>query len=109
MAIKFQQTLTLLGVVGKNGSGTLDGGKAWAHDHVELHVLTDFDSSDPKTLGQTVSVYKVEGYNANFVKASGCVGQRIVCEFEMVTSTKPGVAPRMVCRGFNAEQVRAKA
>lgn len=107
--MKFQQTLTLLGVVGKKGTGTLDNGKGWETDRCELHCLTDFDASDAKTVGQTVTIYRVEDYNANFAKACAAVGQRIVCEFEMVASTKPGVMPKLALRSFAPEQVRSKA
>ncbi|HTF85336.1 MAG TPA: hypothetical protein VL987_12210 [Cellvibrio sp.] len=107
--MKFQNTLTLLGVVGKKGSGKLDNGQDWKTDRVELHFLTDFDLSDAKTAGQTVVVYKLDGFDANYERARGCVGQRVVCEFQMVTSTKPGAMPRLELKGFAPERVSAKA
>lgn len=104
--MKFQNTLTLLGAVAKKGSGTLDNGKAWESNRVELHFLTDFDVADSKAVGQTTVIYKIADADAHFAKAVHCIGQRVVCDFEMVPSTKPGVAPKVELRGFNAEQVK---
>lgn len=107
--MKFQNTLTLLGVVGKKGSGQLDNGKAWTSDRVELHFLVDFDVADAKTAGQTVAIYKLDGFDANYVRATACIGQRVVCEFQMVASTKPGVSPKVELKSFQPEKVNVKA
>lgn len=100
----FQQTVTLLGVVGKKGAGTLDNGQAWATDRVELHCLTAFPSDDSMAVGNTVSVYNVDDYAKNFEFAKSLVGQNIILHMEMIAAKKLGQAPRIVCRNFQPLQ-----
>lgn len=104
--MKFKQSLLLIGVVGKKGSGTLDNGGAWETDRIELHTLGSFDLSDSKAVGKTVTVYKVDDYDANFSKAVKCIDQMIVCDFEMIANKNPGQAPKLVCRGFDLERTQ---
>lgn len=105
--MKFSNTVTLLGVVGKKGNGTLDDGTAWATDRVELHCLTEFDSADSMAHGNTVQVHQIQDYNAHYDKAKACIGQKVVIDFELVASKKLGQAPKMVARSFSAEKVAA--
>lgn len=103
--MKFKNTVMLLGVVGKKGSGTLDNGQAWQTDRVELHVLSDFDSSKTNSVGKTVVVYQIQDFNENYQNAKSCVGQNIVIDFEMVASEKLGQAPKMMARSFVPEKI----
>lgn len=98
--MKFEQTVVLLGVVGKKGNGTLDNGQQWATDRVELHCLSEFPEANAMSVGKTVVVYNVENYSANFEKAKGLVDQEITLQMEMQTSLKIGATPKIFCTGF---------
>lgn len=102
--MKFQNTVTLLGVVGKKGHGKLDNGEEWSTDRVELHVLSDFDSSDSMRHGQTVTVHKLEPFDEHYEKAKSCVGQRVVMDFELVAANKIGQGEKISLRAFKPEK-----
>lgn len=107
--MKFSQDVTLIGVVGKKGSGTLDNGDAWSTDRAELHVLSQFDEADAMAHGQTVNVYQIQDYAANYEAAKLLIDQRITIDFEMVAAKKLGQAPKMVARAFRAANSAKKA
>lgn len=96
----FQQKVTLIGVVGKKGSGKLDNGQAWETDRVELHCLSDFPESDSMATGQTVVVHRVDNYLVNYEPAKKLVGKDILLNMALVPSKKLGQAPAMRCQGF---------
>lgn len=99
--MKFQNTLKLIGVVGKKGAGTLDNGQAWSTDRVELHCLSTFDDTDSMSHGQTVVVHNIENYAENYERAKQLVNRDIIVDFEMVAPKKPGASPKLVARGFH--------
>ena len=101
--MKFEQTATLIGVVGKKGSGKLDNGNDWSTDRVELHCLAAFPDADQMAHGQTAMVYNVEDYAANYDRAKSLIDQRVTLQMEMVPAKKLGQPPRMVCIGFYGE------
>ena len=100
--MKFDQTAILIGVVGKKGTGTLDNGKEWSTDRVELHVDTPFSESDTMAHGSTVTVYNVQDYAANYEKAKSCLHQQIILHMQMEPAKKLGAAPKFVCTGFDS-------
>lgn len=106
--MRFEQTVILLGVVGKKGSGVMDNGQQWSTDRVELHCLSEFPETNEMSAGKTVVVYNVDNYNANFEKAKGCVDQQITLQMEMQTSLKIGATPKIVCTGFYASLSKAE-
>jgi hypothetical protein len=99
--MKFDQTATLIGVVGKKGNGTLDNGQDWATDRVELHVITPFPDSDVSAFGSTVTCYQVADHDKNLGRAKACLGQEIVLSMEMVPAKKLGQAPKFICLDFS--------
>jgi hypothetical protein len=99
--MKFNQTATLIGVVGKKGSGQLDNGQTWSTDRVELHIVTPFPDSDLMAHGSTVTTYNVENYLENYEKAKAMIGQEVSLSMDMIPSKKLGSAPRLVCIGFS--------
>jgi hypothetical protein len=99
--MKFNQEVTLLGVVGKKGSGTLDNGQSWSTDRVELHVLTAFPDTETMAYGNTVNAYAVENYAENFERARAMIDKLIVLQMEMVPAKKLGSPPRFTCIGFS--------
>lgn len=101
--MKFQQRLLLIGVVGKKGEGKLDNGQEYKTDRIELHTLGAFDAADPNAVGQTVTVYKIEGRDENYARAVKCIDQYIICDFEMVAAKNLGGQQRVVCRGFKVD------
>jgi hypothetical protein len=98
--MNFEQTVTLIGFVGKKGNGRLDNGQEWSTDRVELHCLSEFPKSESMAHGQTVIVYNVEDYALNFDKAKFCLDQKIVLQMMMSPSKKLGSPPKMICTGF---------
>lgn len=109
MQITFPQEVTLIGVVGKKGSGKLDNGQDWATDRVELHCLTAFPDADTMAHGQTVIVHQVQDYNLNYEPAKSLVDQKVILDMAMIPAKKLGQAPRLQCQGFRAKSSTAKA
>lgn len=106
--MKFEQEVTLIGVVGKKGNGKLDNGQEWSTDRVELHCIAPFSESDSMAFGDTATVYQVQDFNANYDKAKQCVGQPIKLQMTMEAAKKLGGAPKIVCVGFSpAKQQKA--
>lgn len=103
--MNFEQTVTLLGVVGKKGSGRLDNGQEWANDRVELHCLTPFQQSDSMSHGQTVVVYNVENYALNYDHAKKLIDQKVILKMQMIPAKKLGQMPKMVCLSFEGKKV----
>lgn len=101
--MKFEQKTTLIGVVGKKGSGQLDNGQAWHTDRVELHCIAPFPESDTMAVGDTVMTYSVENFDLQFERAKSLIGQQINLQMEMIPAKKLGQAPKMVCNGFYGE------
>lgn len=104
----FEQNATLIGVVGKKGTGTLDNGNVWSTDRVELHLITPFLSTDTMAHGSTVTVVQVEDYAANYESAVALIDQEIVLQMVMVPSKKLGQPPRMICESFKAKNPLTK-
>lgn len=100
LIMKFQTKATLIGVVGKKGSGKLDNGQDWATDRVELHVKTEFPDSDEMAHGATVSVYNVADHDKNYGRARVCLDKEIFLDMEMIPAKKLGAAPKYVCVDF---------
>lgn len=99
--MKFQIEGELLGVIGKKGTGTLEDGKAWSTDRVELHVITPFPDSDAMADGKTVTSYAVDDFDKNFARARAMLDKKIVLTIEMVPAKKLGMAAKFVCLDFN--------
>lgn len=100
--MKYSQTATLIGVVGKKGAGTLDDGKAWETDRVELHCAVPFPESDTMAHGDTVMTFNVQDYAAHYEKAKGLIGQMVTMDMELVPAKKLGQAARSICTNFYA-------
>lgn len=100
MNARFEQHATLIGVVGKKGSGQLDNGNMWATDRVELHCVIPFSADDQMAFGETVTTYAVEGHDQHIQLAKDCIGQPITLRMELQPAKKLGQAPKMVCYGF---------
>lgn len=98
--MKMQLTATLIGVVGKKGEGNLDNGQAWKTDRVELHVLSDFPTTDAMAHGKTVTVHQIEGFNQNHQGAIAFLDQEIILDMELIPAKKLGSPPKMVCTAF---------
>lgn len=98
--MKMQLTATLIGVVGKKGEGKLDDGKDWKTDRVELHLLTDFSTTDSMAHGKTVTVHQIEGFSQNHQGAIALIDQEITLDLELIPAKKLGAPPRMVCTAF---------
>lgn len=94
-------TGTLIGVVGKKGTGKLDNGETWSTDRVELHVVTPFASDDSMAHGSTVTVYNLPDYAKHYDNAKACLSQEINLNMEMQAAKKLGAAPKFVCMGFS--------
>lgn len=103
MSIKFDQTVVLIGVVGKKGNGVLDNGERWETDRVELHCVVPFPESDTMAHGQTVMQYNVQDFNAHYERAKQCLDQTVTLHMEMQPAKKLGAAPKMVCIGFSSK------
>jgi len=99
--MKFQQTVNLIGVVGKKGSGQLDNGQAWVTDRVELHVQVPFSEAETMAHGSTVTVYNVEDFNAHYDNAKALVGREVILDMEMQPAKKLGQAAKIICVGFS--------
>ena len=97
---RFEQNATLIGVVGKKGSGTLDNGNAWTTDRVELHCVVPFPQDDQNAFGDTVITYGVDNHDQWIGMAKDCIGQPITLRMELQPAKKLGQAPKMVCYGF---------
>jgi len=95
-----QQTAQLVGVVPKNGSGTLDNGTAWSTDRVELHCLIPLDETKGAK-GMTSQIFKIQGCDANRDRAFALIGQNIVVELDLVAGN-PGQAPKLNPKTFRA-------
>jgi hypothetical protein len=102
--MKFNQEVSLVGVVGKKGNGTLDNGQTWSTDRVELHVLTPFPDSETMAFGNTITSYSVDNFQENFERAKMMVGKTINLEIEMTPAKKLGQAPRFTCIGFRINE-----
>lgn len=98
----FEQITTLMGVVGKSGSGQLDNGQKWETDRVELHCETEFPESDSMSHGSTVAMHRIEGYSKYYQAAKSLVGHKIALIMQIEPSKKLGQPPRIVCVGFKA-------
>jgi hypothetical protein len=83
----FKQQVQLVGVIKKTGSGTLESGQAWSHDHVELHVLVKLDE-EKGGFGSSTVTHRVQGAEINFAKAKPLVSKTIEISFEMSTNGK---------------------
>lgn len=105
--MKFEQKTTLIGVVGKKGSGKLDNGQDWHTDRVELHCIAPFPESDTMAVGDTVMTYSVDNFDLNFERAKSLVGQVVNLQMEMIPAKKLGQSPKMVCSGFYGELPKA--
>lgn len=103
--MKMQTKATLIGVVGKKGSGKLDNGENWVTDRVELHVLNSFPESDESAFGSTVSVYAVADHDKHFGRARACLDKEIILDIDMVPAKKPGALPKYICTDFNLDRV----
>ena len=84
----------LVGFTPKKGSGTFDDGKAWATDHVELHVLTPLSGDGAK--GYATVSHRIKDCDAHSVAAAAAVGKKISLSCEMQTKgrgDKPQLMP----------------
>jgi hypothetical protein len=95
----------LVGAVPKKGSGTLDGGQTWAHDHVELFVLTPLKGDG---IGHATTPYRIQGCDANIASAKSLVGSDIVLTLEVETNGKSGL-PTLAPTGFRAHSAKKQA
>lgn len=105
--MKFIQEAMLIGVVGKKATGTLDDGKLWSTDRVELHVLTPFPDTDTMAHGNTVTCFAVQNYAENYDRAKSMIDQIIVLHMEMVPAKKLGQPSSFACRSFELAHVNS--
>lgn len=98
--MKMQLNALLIGVVGKKAEGKLDDGKDWKTDRVELHVLSDFSTSDSMAHGKTVTVHQIENFSLHHQGAIALLDQEITLDIELIPAKNLGSPPRMVCTAF---------
>lgn len=98
--MQIQMHVKLAGFSPKKGSGTMENGQSWSHDHVELFCLTPLKESTGSK-GFATSPYRIPNCDANKELASSLVGQDIVLNCEMITNGKGG-KPEVVPVSFHS-------